>query len=245
MKTELAEVKDLLKSIKFATNAQQPWYVEPLSSSSPSVLHVRQRLPRQEATSHQESLEFSHTCTYTSLSPVPSPPPLPPPLQLSLPPTLPPPPCRQSPPPLPSPALHPPKYTASATEKPTCTDEFSTTFLVDMKPQSSSRPNFAARLVRSLYTIEERKTSNVKGILGKNKLSPTRLGRIKNATMQMYPCISGENEVTAWRACCKAVDETCRRLNRKGKENITPRDWLSLLYPIIDTTHHHCHDYHS
>ena len=207
-KSELTEVKNILMTIKFPAAAQQS-YTEPTSSSSSFVLAPpSQRSPtcRQLVRSSQELFETS------MYGVVPSPPPLPPPLQPSMP-------SNQGTSVLPA-TLQPSVSTAPTIEK--STEDFSTTFLVDMKTQSSSRPNFAARLVRSLYSIDERKISNVRGVLGKKRLSPRRLGRIKNATFQMYPCVSGENETATWTACCKAVDETCRRLNRKGKENTAP-----------------------
>ena len=47
------------------------------------------------------------------------------------------------------------------------------------KNKSCSRRNFAARLVRELFTIEERKTCNVRGVLGKDQLDPSVVEYIK------------------------------------------------------------------
>ena len=52
------------------------------------------------------------------------------------------------------------------------------------------------------------------------KRSPTRMEKVKEAMMPMYPCEPGEIKANAWVTCCKAVDESCRRQNRKGKENV-------------------------
>lgn len=98
--------------------------------------------------------------------------------------------------------------------------QFSASFLMDLKSQSCSRANFASKLARTQFTEEERKNSNVKGVLGKKKLDQKKMIQIKEAVFQIYPCESGESQHSAWITCCKAVDESCRRLNRvKTKEN--------------------------
>ena len=63
--------------------------------------------------------------------------------------------------------------------------------------------------------------SNVAGVLGKKKLDPKRIVRIKEATFQTYLLETGETTVGAWAMCIKSIDKTCQRLNRipKGKEN--------------------------
>lgn len=99
---------------------------------------------------------------------------------------------------------------------------------MDVKRQSCSRNNFATNMVRKLFPLEERRISNVKGVLGKKQLDPEILSQIREATFQMYPCDSGEKQDTSWRVCCKAIDESCRRFNKERekqrmKENIPPR----------------------
>jgi len=98
---------------------------------------------------------------------------------------------------------------------------FTPSFLASIRARSCSRQNFAVNLVRSLFTVNERKVSNVAGVLGKKKLDPKRIVRIKEATFQTYPLEAGETIVGAWALCIKSIDESCRRLNRipKGKEN--------------------------
>lgn len=88
-----------------------------------------------------------------------------------------------------------------------------------VKMQSCSRSNFAVNLVRRLFTTEERKNSNVRGVLGKKKLNPEMMLKVREATFQLFPCDTMENESHVWTYCCKAIDESCRRLNRPGKEN--------------------------
>ena len=72
-------------------------------------------------------------------------------------------------------------------------------------------------MVRRLYTVEERKCSNVKGKLGKRPLDPVRLAIVQRSALEVYPLATGEREDTVWWQCIKAVDEVCRRLNRYNK----------------------------
>ncbi len=98
---------------------------------------------------------------------------------------------------------------------------FTPRFRASIRARSCSRPNFTVNVVRSLFSMEERKMSNVGGKLGKKQLDPQRISRIKEATFQTYPLETGETMLGAWGLCTKSIDESCRRLNRKpkGKEN--------------------------
>ena len=69
-------------------------------------------------------------------------------------------------------------------------------------------------MVRKLYTMEERKSSNVRGKLGKKQLGTTRMAAIQESAFKIYPLGVGEKENVAWHQCVKAIDESCRRLNR-------------------------------
>lgn len=55
-----------------------------------------------------------------------------------------------------------------------------------------------------------------------------KLAQIREVTFQLYPCGYGENNDTSWRSCCKAINESCRRLNKTKeklrKENIPLTD---------------------
>ena len=92
--------------------------------------------------------------------------------------------------------------------------ELTTSFLMNLRLDSCSRANFAAKLARSLFSEEERKTSNVKGVLGKKKLDPKRMLKIKENVFQIWPCETGETQLSSWSQCCKAIDEAGRRLSR-------------------------------
>ena len=85
--------------------------------------------------------------------------------------------------------------------------------------QSCSRNNFCANMVRRLYTVEERKSSNVKGKFGKRQLDPTRLAVVHQYALETYPLGTGEKDEVIWRQCIKAIDEVCRRLNRYQKSD--------------------------
>ena len=84
----------------------------------------------------------------------------------------------------------------------------------EVRLQSCSRSNFCANMVRRLYTREERMQSNVRGKLGKRQLDPGRLALVQQTALQVYPLGTGEREEVIWRHCIKAIDESCRRLNR-------------------------------
>ena len=69
-------------------------------------------------------------------------------------------------------------------------------------------------MVKKLYTTEERKSSNVRGKLGNTQLDSVRMTAIEKAAFQIYPVGTGKNQGRAWNQCVKAIDESCRRLNR-------------------------------
>jgi len=79
---------------------------------------------------------------------------------------------------------------------------------------SSSRKNFAANLVRELFTEEERKTSNVNGRNKKKQLDKGRITSVKTMTFRNWPLDSREDEEKEWKVCVGAIDEANRRLNR-------------------------------
>ena len=87
-----------------------------------------------------------------------------------------------------------------------------------IRTKSCSRPNFCVNLVRELFTIEERRQSNVRGKKDKKQLNQQLMDLVKNSAFQMYPLATGEQQLLAWNHCIKAIDESCRRLNRANKE---------------------------
>ena len=93
---------------------------------------------------------------------------------------------------------------------------FTPSSLTKWKSDSCSRANFATNLVRVLFTVAERKESNVKG-RDKKQLHPATIAKIEDATFQQYPLETGEKRRQAWSVCIKAIDESARRLHRRGK----------------------------
>ena len=93
---------------------------------------------------------------------------------------------------------------------------FTPSSLTKWKRDSCSRANFATNLVRVLFTVAERKESNVKG-RDKKQLHPATIAKIEDATFQQYPLETGEKRKQAWSVCIKAIDESARRLHRRGK----------------------------
>ncbi|XP_022110830.1 uncharacterized protein LOC110990246 [Acanthaster planci] len=90
----------------------------------------------------------------------------------------------------------------------------STEIIADHKDSSSSEANFALSLVRLLFSKEEMKASNCRGVRGKTKLDPVRLNHIKGI-LKGRTSLPPETFEKYWRRdCFKAIDEGCRRLNR-------------------------------
>ena len=85
--------------------------------------------------------------------------------------------------------------------------------LINIRTSSSSRRNFATHIMRKLFSIHDRKTSNVNG-KNKNQLDPIRISFIRKVTFQHFPLKGEENEKKAWSSCVEAIDEANRRLNR-------------------------------
>ena len=77
-----------------------------------------------------------------------------------------------------------------------------------------SRYNFAVNLVRHCFDEDTRKKSNISGKCNKQRLDSKKISQVKEATFQMYPCVAGESKLGEWKKCHKAIDESCRRLNR-------------------------------
>ena len=92
---------------------------------------------------------------------------------------------------------------------------FSPSYLTMIRAQSCSRGNFATHLMKESFTEVERLNSNVRGTHNKQKLSPTRLIKIKDASFDAYPLKLNESDKKAWAECVKAIDACNRTLNRK------------------------------
>ncbi len=83
-----------------------------------------------------------------------------------------------------------------------------------IRTESSSRKNFAANLVRELFSPEERAISKYRGTNGKKKLDQERINAIQGTLFRLWTLESKENQQDARLTAKKAIDEANRRLNR-------------------------------
>ena len=90
--------------------------------------------------------------------------------------------------------------------------------LEEVKLRASSVHNFAAKLVEMMVPKEIRKRSNSRGVKGKQSLGSVVLDQVRNACKELYD-VRPELIDTIWRSCIKAIDESCRRLNRQNRSN--------------------------
>ena len=93
--------------------------------------------------------------------------------------------------------------------------------LSSLRASSCSRENFATKLVKELFSVEERLTSNVRGVLGKKKYNEKIMAYVQELTFNSYPCPLTEKK-SAWAKCIKAIDSAGRvfcRKTAKAKEN--------------------------
>jgi hypothetical protein len=83
----------------------------------------------------------------------------------------------------------------------------------DCYKAANSEVNLAVQLVRKCFSRSERASSNCSGI-GKISLSPTRLAAVKEALYSIYPIRPGQKEEDVWKMYRRAIDSSCRQLNR-------------------------------
>ena len=70
--------------------------------------------------------------------------------------------------------------------------DFNTINIFQIRNTSCSRKNLCANLVRELFTHEEMKTSNVKGVLGKHQLDPNKMQFVEKTAFQLFPLQESE-----------------------------------------------------
>ncbi|XP_065884203.1 uncharacterized protein [Dysidea avara] len=88
---------------------------------------------------------------------------------------------------------------------------------------SCSRRNFSVNLVRRLFTVSVRCSSNVSGKGRKSQLNPQMIQYIRSLTFQFFPLQGYENERKEWAACVVSIDESCRRLINKPSRQQPPQ----------------------
>ena len=82
--------------------------------------------------------------------------------------------------------------------------------------ESHSRKNLVSKLVRQVFSVAERESSNVMGLKGKKRLDPSRIELVRSLTFLLQPVRPGESEVDLWRKeCVKAIDSTNRNINQQ------------------------------
>ena len=87
---------------------------------------------------------------------------------------------------------------------------------------SCSRENFASKLVKELFTAEERMTSNVKGVMEKETYDESKTAHIQRLTFEHFHCGTSE-QMPLWAKCVKAIDSASRSLcHQLKKENQMP-----------------------
>jgi len=85
--------------------------------------------------------------------------------------------------------------------------------------KSISRRNFAANLVRSLFTKEVRMRCNVNG-RGKDMLDPNLIRFVKNKCFEYFPLSGTEKLAEKWGECVVSIDEANRRLKNKPSKKL-------------------------
>ena len=76
-------------------------------------------------------------------------------------------------------------------------------------------------MVREIFTKEERLTSNVKGVLGKNKFDTNKIAFVQKLTFENFLC-SAVDHKKCWAKCIKAIDSSSRTLSRYAKLTSEP-----------------------
>ena len=78
------------------------------------------------------------------------------------------------------------------------------------------RQGFAREFVRKLFSVEERKTSNCRGMAKKRRLDAFRINAIKEEVFALLPCASAEVH-QVWNGCIRSIDAMNRDLARRDK----------------------------
>ena len=74
-----------------------------------------------------------------------------------------------------------------------------------------SRRNLASQLATQVFTVEERTTSNSRGLCGKKALDPSKLKAIHEVAVKNYPLERLETKASAEKEMRTAIDEACRK----------------------------------
>ena len=78
-----------------------------------------------------------------------------------------------------------------------------------------SRRNLAGRLTQTLFTENEKRISNVRGVAGKVALDVWKVEAIQEACYQQFPADRTESKIATDRELRNAMDEICRKSRSK------------------------------
>ena len=86
--------------------------------------------------------------------------------------------------------------------------------IIAMQAKSTSTMNFAVRLMREMFTLDELEGKNISGARGKDRVDPNRVEIIKDIVFQVYRTSPSDRDFV-WRCCRKAMDSFMRRMKRE------------------------------
>ena len=84
--------------------------------------------------------------------------------------------------------------------------------------------------MREMYSEEERMKSNVRGVVGKDRLDATKMACVRAVTFKEYPTEPEEFEQEAWKKCITAMDTANRLLKRTRSLSAYERSRSELNY---------------
>lgn len=86
--------------------------------------------------------------------------------------------------------------------------------IIALQAKSNSTMNFAVRLMREMFTLDELDGKNIAGARGKDRVDPNRVEIIKDIVFQVYGTSPSDRDFV-WRCCRKAMDSFMRRIKRE------------------------------
>ncbi|GBM62178.1 hypothetical protein AVEN_189392-1 [Araneus ventricosus] len=87
---------------------------------------------------------------------------------------------------------------------------------------------FAVNLARMLFTHEELRNSNCRGVKQKNALDKQRLLFIRNAVVKFYQ-IPASYQTDVWKQCMQGIDTRCRQERRPKYKDIIASEFFSQI----------------
>ena len=88
--------------------------------------------------------------------------------------------------------------------------------LFALKAKSNSTMNFAVKLLRELFTMEELQGKNISGSRGKDQVDPKRVQLIREMVFKAYSTVPSDRD-NVWRYCRKAMDSFLRGMRQRER----------------------------